>query len=97
VAIIKAMAALLMKVLSDLKSRRFNDISPNVFNPMAGTTVSLAVHIIMAFPGLAERPSMFVGHSSLPIAAGARRQVGAGPEAGTIGIAIRACFGKPAF
>jgi hypothetical protein len=61
VASIKAMAALLMKVLSDLKTRRFNDISPNVFNPVAGTTVYLAIHIIMAFPGLTDRPSMFVG------------------------------------
>jgi hypothetical protein len=61
VASIKAIAALLMNVLSDLKTRRFNDISPNVFNPVAGTAVYVAIHTIMAFPGLTDCPSMFVG------------------------------------
>jgi hypothetical protein len=82
-----------MKVLSDLKTRRVNDIS-YLFN-LRPKALTPAAHIIMAFPRWTEKP-ITTEHAVLAALAGlldrsddARKR--------TNGIAIRACFGKPAF
>ncbi len=82
-----AMAALLKNFLSDLKYRFFNDIySLRVSNSShSGLRASLMQN--------------HCGHSGVELSrfASLRTDEGAVPKVATFGIAIRACFGKPAF
>ncbi|MFK0163854.1 hypothetical protein [Rhizobium sp. NPDC090279] len=98
VAITRAMAAVLLKVMSDLKYRLVNDISSPLMNQSDGRVADMTLLFTSLWPfrdGKAH--NHVVRHSSSPIMHNVTTVKGRSLEAGTNGIAIRACFGKPAF
>jgi hypothetical protein len=87
------MVAPLMKTLSDLKSRRVNDISLFI-HPAAERPEHLLRTSLWRFRD--RRKIQRWSNGAVTVVA-FRLDRSGGTSEGTNGIAIRACFGKPAF